>query len=169
LDAQNKILKMDITKLEAEKSRLIGVLSQHEPSCVKKLKDIMTARHPESARGFYTSPQEAEDNKPEAAIFRVPLPPASTVTSSSSQNRIPMVRISSPEEQPPSFAEAIEMASQVKEEDEDGMQQFTTGMENYFTTTASAADNFYQQQNHFLAKRTLGHTYLDLDSRCIAL
>merc|ERR1711963_472590 len=43
LDAQNKALKIEITKLEAEKSRLIDVLSRHQPNCVKKLKDTMSS------------------------------------------------------------------------------------------------------------------------------
>merc|ERR1719510_2365052 len=38
LDSQNKALKIEITKLETEKDRLMGILQQHEPSCAKKTK-----------------------------------------------------------------------------------------------------------------------------------
>merc|ERR1719510_2590629 len=38
LDAQNKALKIEIGKLETEKSRLIDVLSRHQPNCAKKIK-----------------------------------------------------------------------------------------------------------------------------------
>ena len=149
LDAQNKALKIEIAKLESEKTHLMDVLQQHEPACARKLKDAMKSRREQTGDFdlYETEPQ------PE---FRVPLPPASTVTS-----RVPMVKVSPPEEDPPSFAEAIRMVSEVKEEEEE--------IPNYNLPDYFGSENFYSQQAPFLAKRPLGQTYLDLDSRCIAL
>jgi len=149
LDAQNKALKIEIGKLETEKSRLIDVLSRHQPNCAKKLKEIIKPNN-------YINSSSPE--------FRVPLPPASTVTSSGSitgLSGIPKIRMTPPDE-PPSFADLI------KEEEID--EPFTT-MAPPGYSYGTNSDNFavYPSQNHFLAKSHLGQTYLDLDSRCIAL
>lgn len=140
LDAQNRSLKVEINKLEAEKSRLLSLLSQHEPTCERKLKDIMKTKQKHVVYETYQNASPLLDGE-----FRVPLPP---------------VRINP---QPPTFAEAIRMASEVVKEEEEELPMFNDdGMGSY--------ENFYHQtDNHFLAKRTLGQTYLDLDSRCIAL
>ena len=166
MDTQNKNLKLEIRKLEAEKSRLIEVLKQHKPSCAKQIQELMKTKEDE---------REIE--------FRVPLPPASTVTSrtvttaipaleSPVQHQqanvvIPAVKITSPgEEEPPSFAEV-----EVKEElDSSGATGGGYNFDEYFSHNDAAS--FYPHhptQVPFLGKRTLGHTYLDLDSRCIAL
>jgi len=152
LDAQNKALKIEISKLESEKTHLMDVLQQHEPACARKLKEAMKSRR-EQMGDFDL--YETDQNQPE---FRVPLPPASTVTS-----RVPMVKVSPPEEEnePPTFAEAIRMASEVKQEEEEIVPAYNM---DYFGST-----DFYPQNGPFLAKRPLGQTYLDLDSRCIAL
>ena len=149
LDAQNKALKIEIGKLETEKSRLIDVLSRHQPNCAKKLKEIIKPNN-------YINSSSPE--------FRVPLPPASTVTSGGSitgLSGIPKIRMTPPDE-PPSFADLI------KEEEID--EPFTT-MAPPGYSYGTNSDNFavYPSQNHFLAKSHLGQTYLDLDSRCIAL
>ena len=127
----------------------MDVLNQHEPSCARKLKEAMKTRREQS--GDF----DLYDTEPEPE-FRVPLPPASTVTS-----RVPVLKVSPPEDEPPSFAEAIRMASEVKTEEEEIPGNY---LPEYF-----GSDNFYGQPAPFLAKRTLGQTYLDLDSRCIAL
>lgn len=107
----------------------MDILQQHEP-CAKKLKETYSE-------------------------FRVPLPPASSQPNSS---MIPMIKVTAPPQapEPPSFAEAIRMVSEVKEEEDPDDSSYYFG------------DEFYNQ-NPFLAKRNLGQTYLDLDSRCIAL
>lgn len=161
MDAQNKALKIEIAKLESEKTHLMDVLQQHEPACARKLKEAMKSRREQMGPDFDL--YEADNNRPQVAPnqpeFRVPLPPASTVTS-----RVPMVKVSPPEEEePPTFAEAIRMVSEVKEEEEEIVDPATYNMD-YFGST-----DFYPQQAPFLAKRPLGQTYLDLDSRCIAL
>eukprot|EP00093_Oithona_nana_P002012 02012.XXX_16425_14731_1 [CDS] Oithona nana genome sequencing. len=155
LDAQNKALKIEITKLESEKTHLMDVLQQHEPACARKLKEAMKSRREQM--GDFDDLYETDQNQPE---FRVPLPPASTVTS----RVLPMVKVSPPEEEnePPTFAEAIRMVSEVKQEEEEIVVP-AYNMD-YFGST-----DFYPQQAPFLAKRPLGQTYLDLDSRCIAL
>merc|ERR1711963_1370356 len=149
LDAQNKALKIEITKLEAEKSRLIDVLSRHQPNCVKKLKDTMSKSRTSSSASQY------------APEFRVPLPPTSTITSATGSN-IPRIRISAPaetEDEPPSFADLIK--EEAAEEDHPYMTPTYNDYNNY--------SNYAPTPNHFLAKAHLGQTYLDLDSRCIAL
>ncbi len=177
MDTQNKSLKMEIARLEAEKSKLMEVLRQHRPNCAKQLEDIMKAKEEETL-GAVVDMGEPE---PE---FRVPLPPDSSVTSASAtasvttSTLLPTVTITSPtEHEPPSFAEV-----EIKEEDADTMTLAAApptevgggypAFEDYFGVNNDSA-SFYpsvsQSQVPFLGKRTLAHTYLDLDSRCIAL
>ena len=157
--------------MEAEKSRLIDVLSRHQPNCAIKLKEIM--KYPSTS---------GDTNE-----FRVPLPPASTVTSGGNASssghlqhqqpqlpvQIPKIRISEPPQEPPSFADLIK-----EEEDPDISAGYMDASNNYYSHPARIlnsdmnTDSFYNSThptNHFLAKTHLGQTYLDLDSRCIAL
>ena len=162
--------------MEAEKSRLIDVLSRHQPNCAIKLKEIMKT---------YPSTTSGDTN-----VFRVPLPPASTVTSGGATSstsgghlqqlpvvQIPKIRISEPPQEPPSFADLIK-----EEEDPDISAGYMDASNNYYSHPARLlnsdtgypnSDSFYNSthptSNHFLAKTHLGQTYLDLDSRCIAL
>jgi len=184
LDSQNKALKLEISKLESEKHHLMEILQEHEPSCAKKLKEAMKVRH--QSGGFEFPPASSTSASLQDSEFRVPLPPASMVVTSS---RVPMIKVtaSTPEEDPPSFAEAIQMATEVKEEEE---EEVISGysLDGYFGTHSqnhpmvdhqghAEVDHFFHHtthnqqmhQNPFLAKRNLGQTYLDLDSRCIAL
>lgn len=152
MDTQNKALKSEISKLESEKSHLMDILAQHEPSCAKKLNEAMKLRQPSSNFDCFESE------------FRVPLPPASTVP------RIPVIKVTGPssssQEEPPSFAEAIQMVNEVKAEEEEEIPSLV--LDQYFHQGGNSQD-YYHHQNPFLAKRNLGQTYLDLDSRCIAL
>ena len=88
--------------------------------------------------------------------------------------QFPKVRISEPPQEPPSFADLI------KEEDDPDTARYNMDTSNtYYSHTAwilnsdsMNTDSFYNSThptNHFLAKTHLGQTYLDLDSRCIAL
>ena len=171
LDAQNKALKLEISKLESEKHHLMDILQEHEPSCAKKFKDTMKVRHQSGGFEFPSTSSSTQDSE-----FRVPLPPASMVKASGG-GRVPMIQVtaSTPEEtDPPTFAEAIQMVTEVKEEEE---EISAYSLDGYFghhsgqnTAPLMHEDYFNQQmQNPFLAKRSLGQTYLDLDSRCIAL
>jgi len=171
LDAQNKALKLEISKLESEKHHLMDILQEHEPSCAKKFKDTMKVRHQSGGFEFPSTSSSTQDSE-----FRVPLPPASMVVASGG-GRVPMIKVtaSTPEEtDPPTFAEAIQMVTEVKEEEE---EISAYSLDGYFghhsgqnTAPLMHEDYFNQQmQNPFLAKRSLGQTYLDLDSRCIAL
>lgn len=152
LDTQNKALKSEISKLESEKNHLMDILAQHEPSCAKKLKEAMKQRNP----------FDCFENE-----FRVPLPPV---------DKIPVIKVTGPSssssqasEDPPSFAEAIRMVTEVKAEEEEEIPSLV--LDQYFqgNSTGSSQEYHYAHQNPFLAKRSLGQTYLDLDSRCIAL
>ena len=199
MDAQNKALKLEISKLESEKHHLMDILQEHEPNCAKKLKEVMKVRH--QSGGFEFIPPQSTSSQsglrnpdPE---FRVPLPPASMVVSSNPQQRVPMIKVtaSTPEEpDPPTFAEAIQMVTEVKAEEEEEISGYS--LDGYFGHNSQNPvpddldpgsririlqdpEDFFshhhhtphhqQLQNPFLAKRTLGQTYLDLDSRCIAL
>ena len=136
-------------------------------------------------------------------VFRVPLPPASTVTSGGANNatsstsgghlqqlpvvQIPKIRISEPPQEPPSFADLIKEEedpdlSAGYKEDPDISAGYMDASNNYYSHPARIlnsdtgypnSDTFYNSthptSNHFLAKTHLGQTYLDLDSRCIAL
>ena len=147
LDAQNKALKLEISKLESEKNHLMDILQEHEPSCAKKVKESMKVRR-----------QQFEFSNSGGGEFRVPLPPSGP--------RIPSIQITSPNdphEDPPSFAEAIRMVSEVKEEEEEIVPDYNIDYNEEFYRYTNAGSN------PFLAKRNLGQTYLDLDSRCIAL
>ena len=172
--------------MEAEKSRLIDVLSRHQPNCAIKLKEIMKT---------YPSTTSGDTN-----VFRVPLPPASTVTSGGATSstsgghlqqlpvvQIPKIRISEPPQEPPSFADLIKEEedpdlSTGYKEDPDISAGYMDASNNYYSHPARLlnsdtgypnSDSFYNSthptSNHFLAKTHLGQTYLDLDSRCIAL
>ena len=163
MEDQNKALKLEISKLESEKHHLMDILQEHEPTCAKKLKEVMKVRHQSGGFEFIPSQSSTSSQNPEPE-FRVPLPPASTVTSSGSitgLSGIPKIRMTPPDE-PPSFADLI------KEEEID--EPFTNMAPSGYSYGTNS-DNFavYPSQNHFLAKSHLGQTYLDLDSRCIAL
>ena len=93
--------------------------------------------------------------------------------------------------QPPSFEDAVRMASQIKLEDtprepisqppdqkelqiqqpifQGGSQQFNENQHDYFRAATFGYSSISEASSHFLVKRPLGHTYLDLDNRCIAL
>jgi hypothetical protein len=170
LDAQNKALKLEISKLESEKHHLMDILQEHEPSCAKKFKDTMKVRHQSGGFEFPSTSSSIQDSE-----FRVPLPPASMVVASGG-GRVPMIKVtaSTPEEtDPPTFAEAIQMVTEVKEEEEEISAYSLDGYFGHHSqNTVMDQEDFYlnqQMQNPFLAKRGLGQTYLDLDSRCIAL
>ena len=100
-----------------------------------------------------------------APEFRVPLPPTSTITSAGG-SQIPRIRISAPpaepEDDPPSFADLIKEEA-VEECDNPYMTPTYNDFNNYSNYATPTPTN------HFLAKAHLGQTYLDLDSRCIAL
>ena len=135
----------------------MGILQQHEPSCAKKLKEVMKARH-QASGGFEFYPAQAQPSTTDQE-FRAPLPPPPPQV-------IPSVKVTppvAPENDPPTFAEAIRMVSEIKEEQEEEEELSAFNLDGYFSS-----QDFYQQ-NSFLAKRNLGQTYLDLDSRCIAL
>ncbi len=136
------------------------MLQVHEPSCAKKLKEVMKVRH--TSGGFDYYPSSATTTT--SSEFRVPLPVVASASTATS-TRIPTIKVTPVDNDPPTFAEAIRMASEVKEEEE---QEAHYNLESYF---GHSADEFFNapQSNHFLAKRSLGQTYLDLDSRCIAL
>ena len=143
----------------------MDILQQHEPSCAKKVKDSMIVRRQQ----YDFTPSS---NFQQQGEFKLPLPPASMVSSAASSSgevaRIPTIKVSSPVDDPPTFAEAIRMAAEVKEEEEEIPEY---NLDGYFGST----EEFYHHHttnagsNPFLGKRTLGQTYLDLDSRCIAL
>jgi len=148
----------------------------------KKLKEVMKVRHQSGGFEFIPSTSSQTDSE-----FRVPLPPASMVVTSSGGQRVPMIKVtaSTPEEpDPPTFAEAIQMVTEVKAEEEEEISEYSLDgyfghhSQNHTTVTAVDPEDFFshhhtphhqQLQNPFLAKRSLGQTYLDLDSRCIAL
>ena len=110
MEDQNKALKLEISKLESEKHHLMDILQEHEPTCAKKLKEVMKVRHQSGGFEFIPSQSSTSSQNPEPE-FRVPLPPASMVVSSNpTHQRVPMIKVtaSTPEEpDPPTFAEAI--------------------------------------------------------------
>ena len=56
----------------------MDILQEHEPTCAKKLKEVMKVRH--QSGGFeFIPPSTSSQSDPE---FRVPLPPALMVVSS---------------------------------------------------------------------------------------
>ena len=103
--------------------------------------------------------------------------------------------ISSPNGQPPSFEDAVRIATEIKMEDNSqDLQNYNHRQQqgfppmydsepsslqpppinessnDVFRGTATFGNQIMSDSsNYFLAKRPLGHTYLDLDSRCIAL
>ena len=102
--------------------------------------------------------------------------------------------ISPPECQPPSFDDAVRIASEIKIEDNsqesiiqnpnhrpqvlqglqpifesDSLQQMNESQHDFFRAATFGNHSISETSSYFLAKRPLGHTYLDLDSRCIAL
>lgn len=86
LETQNHNLKQEITRLEAEKRRLVEILSLHEPSCAKRarLNCPMSSSNDGGNRSRKKSPNYEDDSHPEkdGGRFRVPEVPT---TSESSQ------------------------------------------------------------------------------------
>jgi hypothetical protein len=106
-----------------------------------------------------------------------------------------MVGTISPSEcQPPSFDDAVRVATEIKMEDHlqetivqnpnhrqqvpqgfqpifepDHLQQMNESHHEVFRSATFGNHSISDASSYFLAKRPLGHTYLDLDSRCIAL
>ncbi len=103
MESHNNHLKVEIVRLEAEKQRLMDMLSGHETSCAKRPRH----QHATSASRSAYSAQRPQYSSGVPAIY------------------------------------VEDLAGQ------------------YDACSASSSS--------FLAKRSLGHTYLDLDSRCIAL
>lgn len=130
----------------------MGILSGHEGSCSKKPR---------------LSPSDCQDEQQQQQeSFRIPLPPQnnhqslSTTTPATGFNDVSSSGFETDQYQLP---------AEIKPELESPTDP------NAGWASASCAfdqqlnENEQQGSNHFLAKRSLGCTYLDLDSRCIAL
>ena len=102
--------------------------------------------------------------------------------------------ISPRQNQPPSFDDASRIANEIKVEDNSNepiiqntiqhpqmlpslppifdsgpLQHMTESQPDFFRAATFGNHSIGEASSYFLAKRPLGHTYLDLDSRCIAL
>ena len=102
--------------------------------------------------------------------------------------------LSPPECHPPSFDEAVRIATEIKMEESsqepivqnsnqlqqipqgfpqlfesESLQQINESRNDFFRAPTFGNHSISDNSSYFLAKRPLGHTYLDLDSRCIAL
>jgi hypothetical protein len=148
LVSQNHSLKSEIHKLEKEKKRLMNVLLVHETSCAKRLK-------PTPTNDTYNndSYEMLDDSLQDSAAY-----PHKLV-------------------EPPSFADYTSLPS-IKVEDMSSPVDENIFLRppeplSYYDGSAFQTHRLYNNHvpasHHFLGVKTLGHSYLDLDSRCIAL
>ena len=162
LELQNHNLKVEINKLETEKKRLMEILNVHEPGCLKRLRQEVPSR---SASG--------------GAEFRVPPAPIRPGASSSGSTHPPNVQneafsTGSYQDTSSSFADeeaTVEYVEDIKPPPQIQVNSFSVNDDkNNFMRNSCSLDNVDSSSAAaFLGKRPLGHTYLDLDSRCIAL
>ena len=197
------------------------VLSGHENACLQRIHDAVEIKSEELTspmdedkfRVPYTVPPPPMITSPQASLHSthtisqtgVPYTSstsfASTIISSHPDMQPPSSFTGTSHElegtfsnsvcQPPSFDDAIRMASQIKIEDppreqvaqspdqqelqiqqpvfQGVSQQLNENQHDYFRAATFGYSSISEASSHFLVKRPLGHTYLDLDNRCIAL
>ena len=139
LTEQNVNLKEEISKLEAEKNKLVSILRSHEPGCQRKLLD--SSCYSGAADPSYMDPipschQQQQIEHPMLPEFTSP--PARDTLDVSDASLVPALKLESFDESP--------------------------SYESHYYTNDNP-----QEPGTFLGVRTIGMTYLDLDSRCIAL
>jgi hypothetical protein len=149
LVSQNHHLKTEIHKLEREKKRLIDVLSAHETSCPKRHKTDSASNQLNNYDMLvgdlpttvgYSQPQKNE----EAPLY----------SDSLSYSPLPSIKVE-------------DLSSPV---DDDIFLRPPEPLGYYDGSLFQTHRNHLAHvPHHFLGVKTLGHTYLDLDSRCIAL
>jgi len=151
LVSQNQNLKSEISKLEREKKRLIDVLAVHETSCPKRRRTTTTSHGGGgNIDGYDDILAEFSQQKTEPPAFAdnmdfVPVPSIKVEDVSSPMDDDIFLR---PAEPPGGFYS-------------DGFQSQTRLYSNHHHHVPGS--------HHFLGVMTLGHHYLDLDNRCIAL
>ena len=148
LVSQNHHLKSEIHKLEREKKRLIDVLSAHETSCPKRLKTASAANQLNNydmlVGDLPTTVGYSQPQKDEAPLY----------SNSLSYSPLPSIKVE-------------DMSSPV---DDDIFLRPQEPLGYYDGSLFQTHRNHLAHvPHHFLGVKTLGHTYLDLDSRCIAL
>eukprot|EP00095_Tigriopus_kingsejongensis_P009605 maker-scaffold832_size90819-snap-gene-0.13 protein:Tk09605 transcript:maker-scaffold832_size90819-snap-gene-0.13-mRNA-1 annotation:"proto-oncogene c-fos" len=158
LEDQNKYLKTEISRLEGEKKRLMGVLSIHEPSCAKRQRSNQeTHTHPRGSEDLHLPAfsatsgfQDFPDSIPTSPSF---LPGLSSAPSNAYyQNN--------------SSSQSLAY-SEIKSEDQSGHDYLRVSCgSNYSAINPSTSTN---GSGSFLVKRPIPASYLDMDSRCIAL
>ena len=186
LENQNVTLKQEIAKLEKQKKHLVGILSGHEGSCAIKKPRLMSSSPP--------PPGGDQDPPP----FRVPLPPI-VVSQDPSGGNPPSSSSSNQQQQQhslsrfdPGFNEQqlyqqqqqqLDIKSELESPTDptsnnasgwtscgfDQQQQLQQQQQQLLQQQQGGNGDRDDQSDNFLAKRSLGYTYLDLDSRCIAL
>lgn len=152
LEYQNKNLRTEIVKLEQEKKRLMEVLAMHEPSCVKR---------------FLNSPGDGSEGNSQSKDeeFRVPQAPAATANRPPSPPTLSAVQSQyqqqqQQQQQPTPYDQHQDASNEIKDVSGGG------GGGNDLRNSCSFEN---VQPGNFLAKRPFSATYLDMDSRCIAL
>ena len=149
----NQNLKLEITKLEHEKKRLMDVLAVHEMSCPKRRRHV-TGRSDDADANADAILTELTQHRFEPVGF--PETPHF--------DAIPTIKVE-------------DLSSPIEEDiflrPPDPIGCFGDG----FPPPQTTLYNHHYHPNHhqvpglhtFLGVKTLGHTYLDLDNRCLAL
>lgn len=159
LETQNHTLKAEINKLEGEKKRLMEILALHEPSCARK--DI-----------FSSHKQGGHDDG--EAVFRMPPQPRPTASSSVPSTSVNPTTTTASLSKSTFFDANLVSARPAPKLQLNDCPIFIDGdgKEDLRPVVASGPAGIIPQASddaNFLAKRSLRYTYLDLDSRCIAL
>ncbi len=171
LEAQNHQLKTQISRLEEEKRRLMEILSVHEPGCSKQLK-LASGEELKQEK----DEEEVGSGPPHETIsFRVPAPPPPPSSSSSSFRTTEAIAatttsLSAPQQQQQQFSSFFPVED-VKPQIllNDAPLVGGDGQVGFFPAGMSPVVE-EEEEDHFLAKRPpVYNTYLDLDSRCVAL
>jgi len=163
LESQNKNLKQEISRLEAEKRHLVEILSLHEPSCAKRARRDSTVN-------------EDDDN------FRIPAVPPQRGGGPPAKYR-----------RQDSLLDTLEILGNLDDIDQYAGHQPTTAPTTEITgsggaggainadnntTTAKESGNSYKscsfsrsKQNYFLVNkpRSLSYNGFQIDNRCVAL
>ncbi len=194
LETQNHTLKSEISRLEEEKKRLMEILSMHQPGCQKQLASASAVKEEEQEDMESKPAMQLQEGGGGGGDFRVPPPPppATATTATTTSASLSMAQ----QQQQPSFQGAgapdaddlLDVKPQILLNDGplvlamSGIGSGTggggipglSGLEDFevpsdFGQVDPSSTSSSSSSGHFLAKRPPVYTYLDMDSRCVAL
>ncbi len=196
LETQNHTLKSEISRLEEEKKRLMEILSMHQPGCQKQLASASAVKEEEQEDMESKPAMQLQEGGGGGGDFRVPPPPPPATATTATTTSASLSMAQQQQQQQPGFQGAVapdaddllDVKPQILLNDGplvlamSGIGGGTggggipgiSGLEDFevpsdFGPVDPIASSSSSSSGHFLAKRPPVYTYLDMDSRCVAL